>query len=52
MGHLYPLLFTFLLPQSFFTGLITPILFFLIRKKFFSLSGHHEVGVMERGDRS
>ena len=52
MGHLYPLLFTFLLPQSFFAGLITPILFFLIRKKFFSLSGHHEVGVMERGDRS
>jgi len=52
MGHLYPLLFTFLLPQSFFTGLITPILFFLIRKKFFSLSGRHKVGVMERGNRS
>jgi hypothetical protein len=46
------LLFTFLLPQSFFTGLTTPILFFLIRKKFFSLSGHHKVGVMARGNRS
>jgi len=49
---LYPLLFTFLLPQSLFTGLITPILFFLIRKGFFSLSNHPEIGVMERGSRS
>jgi len=32
LGHLYPLFFTLLLPQSFFTGLIAPILFFLIRK--------------------
>jgi rod shape-determining protein MreD len=52
IGHLYPLLFTFLLPQSFFTGLIAPILFFLIRKVSFSLFSHHEMGVMERGDRS
>ncbi len=52
IGNLYPLLFTFLLPQSFFTGLITPILFFLIRKGSFLLFSHHEMGVMERGDRS
>lgn len=52
IGNLYPLLFTFLLPQSFFTGLITPILFFLIRKGSFSLFSHHEMGVMEKGDRS
>jgi rod shape-determining protein MreD len=32
LGNLYPLLFTFLLPQSFFTGLITPPLFFLFQK--------------------
>jgi hypothetical protein len=49
---LYPLLFTFLLPQSLFTGLITPILFFLIRKGSFSLFNHQEIGVMERGNRS
>jgi rod shape-determining protein MreD len=51
VGHLYPLLFTFLLPQSFFTGLITPILFFLIRKGSFLLSNHREMGVIERGNR-
>jgi len=32
LGNLYPLLFTFLLPQSFFTGLATPFLFFLFQK--------------------
>jgi rod shape-determining protein MreD len=32
VGHLYLLFFTFLFPQSLFTGLITPILFFLIHK--------------------
>ncbi|MGA2465114.1 MAG: hypothetical protein ABSH06_12285, partial [Thermodesulfobacteriota bacterium] len=52
IGHLYPLLFTFLLPQSFFTGLVTPILFFLIHKGSFSFFGHHEIELIERGDRS
>ena len=52
IGHLYPLLFTFLLPQSFFTGLTTPILFFLIPKGSYSLSRRHEMGVMARGSRS
>jgi len=32
LGHFYPLFFTSLLPQSVFTGFITPILFFLIHK--------------------
>jgi rod shape-determining protein MreD len=48
-GHLYPLLFNFLLPQSFLTGLITPILFTLIHIGFFSLSGRHGMDEMERG---
>jgi rod shape-determining protein MreD len=52
IGQLYPLLFTFLLPQSFFTGLVTPILFFLIHKGSFSFFGHHEIELIERGDRS
>ncbi|MFB3885461.1 MAG: rod shape-determining protein MreD [Thermodesulfobacteriota bacterium] len=50
-GHLYALLFTFLLPQSFFTGLMTPALFFLIRKGSSSLTGHHGLGMIVRGDR-
>jgi rod shape-determining protein MreD len=48
-GHLYPLLFNFLLPQSFLTGLITPILFPLIYKGFFALLGHHGMEAVERG---
>jgi rod shape-determining protein MreD len=52
VDKLYPLLLTYLLPQSFFTALITPILFFLIHKGFFSLFTHQEIGVMERGNRS
>jgi rod shape-determining protein MreD len=34
LGHLYPLFFTFLLPQSFFTGVVTPVLFYLFDKGF------------------
>ena len=34
IGHLYALLFNLLLPQSLFTGLITPIFFYLFRKGF------------------
>jgi hypothetical protein len=51
VGHLYPVLFTFLLPQSFFTGLVTPSLFFLIRKGSSLLPDHHESGVIARGSR-
>jgi rod shape-determining protein MreD len=48
-GHLYLLLFHFLLPQSFLTGLLTPIFFTLIHIGFFSLVGRHGMEVMERG---
>jgi rod shape-determining protein MreD len=48
IDRLYPLLFNHLLPQSLFTGLITPILFYLIRKGFSPLLGHYGTGVMER----
>jgi hypothetical protein len=43
------LLFYFLLPQLFFTGLVTPILFFLIHIGYLSLLGHHEMSMIERG---
>jgi rod shape-determining protein MreD len=49
IGNFYPLLFTFLLPQSFFTALITPVLFFLIRKVSFPLFGHYEIELREKG---
>jgi rod shape-determining protein MreD len=49
IDHLYPVLFNLLLPQSLFTGLITPILFYLIQKGFSPLWGHHGTGVTERG---
>jgi rod shape-determining protein MreD len=52
IGNLYPLLFTLLLPQSFFTGLITPIVFFLVHKGSFPSLGYHETQLIERGDRS
>jgi rod shape-determining protein MreD len=52
MGDFYLLLFTFLLPQSFFTGLITPIVFFLIHKASFPFFGQHEAELIERRDRS
>jgi rod shape-determining protein MreD len=32
LGNLYSSLFTFLLPQSFLTGLVTPPLFFILQK--------------------
>ena len=51
VSRLYPLLFTLLLPQSFFTGLISPVLFFLIRKGSSSLSDRREPGVIVRGNR-
>jgi hypothetical protein len=49
LGNLYPMLFTVLLPQSFFTGLITPILFFLLNKDSLLLSDQKRMGLRERG---
>jgi rod shape-determining protein MreD len=40
-GQLFPLLFTVLLPQSFFTGLITPALFSLFNRRLFPLFNRH-----------
>jgi rod shape-determining protein MreD len=48
LGNLYPMLFTFLLPQSFFTGLVTPILFFLFQKASSPLFRQPEQGIKER----
>lgn len=52
LGNLYPLLFTFLIPQSFFTGLVTPLLFFLFQKGSSLLFRQPEQGIRERGYRS
>ena len=46
--NLYPLLFTFLLPQSFFTALVTPPLFFLFQKGSSFLFRQPEKGIMEK----
>lgn len=48
LGNLYPMLFTFLLPQSFFTGLVAPILFFLFQKVSSPLFHRPEQGMKER----
>ena len=48
LGNLYPLLFTFLLPQSFFTGLTTPLLFFLFQQGSLLLFCQPEKGIMEK----
>jgi rod shape-determining protein MreD len=45
---LSPLLFTFLLPQSFSTGLVTPLLFQLFQKGFLPLFRPPEQGVKEK----
>ncbi len=42
-SHLYPLFYTFLLPQSFFTGLLALLLIPLLNKGFF-LSPQHKRG--------
>jgi hypothetical protein len=52
IGHLHPLLFTFLLSQSFLTGLVTPLFFLLIHKGSSLFFGPHETELIERGDRS
>jgi len=49
LENLYPMFFTVLLPQSFFTGLITPILFFLLNKDSLLLSHQKRMGLRERG---
>ena len=49
LGNLYPLFFTFFLPQSFLTGVITPVLFFLLQKIFLPLSQRYGMGLRERG---
>lgn len=51
LGNLYPLFFTFLLPQSFFTGLATPLLFFVFQKGSSLLFREPEQGIRERGYR-
>jgi rod shape-determining protein MreD len=48
LGNLYPLLFTSLLPQSFFTGLSTPLLFFLFQRGSSLLFPQPEKGVKEK----
>jgi rod shape-determining protein MreD len=48
LGNLYPMLFTFLLPQSFFTGLVTPLLFFLFQKVSSPLFRQPEQEIKER----
>jgi rod shape-determining protein MreD len=49
LGNLYPLLLTFYFPQSFLTALITPILFLLLKKLFFSFFSPYGIGMKERG---
>jgi len=49
LGNLFLLLFTFLLPQSFFTGLATPPLFFIFQKGSSLLFPQPEKGMKERG---
>ena len=49
VGNLYSALFTFLLPQSFLTGLVSPLLFFLFKKARSSLFRQPEQGVSARG---
>lgn len=48
LNHLYPLLFTFLLPQSFFTSMVAPILFYLFNKGSFLLFNQHGMGIKGR----
>ncbi len=47
-GKLYPLFFTFHLPQSFFTGLVTPLFFLLFKKGSLLLFRQPEKGIKER----
>jgi len=48
LGNFVPLFFTFLLPQSFFTGLATPLLFWFFQKGSLLLFRQPEKGIMEK----
>ena len=48
-GNLFSSLFTFLLPQSFFTGLVAPLLFFLFKKGTSLLFRQPEQGIKAGG---
>jgi len=48
LSRLFFLFFTFLIPQSFFTGLVTPILFYLFDKGSSWLPNQHGMGIGER----
>lgn len=48
---LYPSFFSYVFPKSFFTGLVTPLLFFLFRKGTPLLSRPSGQGIAERGYR-
>jgi rod shape-determining protein MreD len=49
LGNLYSSLFTFLLPQSFFTGLVSPLLFLLFQKAASLLFRQPEQGIRAGG---
>jgi len=49
LGNLYPILFTFYLPQSFLTALITPLVFLLLKKLLFSFFPPYGIEMKERG---
>jgi len=49
LGNLYPLFFTFFLPQSLLTGIITPVLFLLLQRIFLTLFQTQGMGMGERG---
>ncbi len=49
LSKLYPLFFTILLPQSFFTGLFTPFFFLLFKKGALLLFSQPEKGIKEKG---
>jgi rod shape-determining protein MreD len=49
LGNLYSPFFTFFLPQSFLTGMITPVLFFLLQRVFLTPFQTQGMGLRERG---
>ena len=49
LGNLYTPFFTFFLPQSFLTGMITPVLFFLLQRVFLTPFQTQGMGLRERG---
>ncbi len=49
LGNRYSFFFTFFLPQSFLTGLISPVLFLLLKTVSLSLSPEHDRGMRVRG---